>query len=94
MIWTKIHRWGVYGIAGAVLFGAGAVSSTAQYGLPRLWKASSEVPMLRAENQGLRVQLAPTRSKTDAPTDNMASPDGITTCPVQQNGWHPPMREL
>lgn len=91
MIWTKIHRYGVYALAGAALFGAGSISSTAQYGLPSLWNKAAQVPHLQAENRAIRG--AQTHSKANRPTDSIDIPGGIN-CPMQQGGWRPPMRDL
>lgn len=89
MIWTKIHRYGAYALAGAALFGAGAISSTAQYGLPSLWSKAAQVPHLQAENRAIRGDQ--THSKTDAP-DASPSLGGDINCPMKNGAlWRPPL---
>lgn len=91
MMWARIHRYGVYALAGGALFGAGSVSSTVQFGVPRLWHTAAQVPALVAENHVLKGQA--THSKTDSPEADPTYPRGIN-CPLPQNGWRPPMRDL
>lgn len=89
MIWTNIHRYAVYALVGAALFGAGAVSSTANYNLPGLWNKAAQVPRLQAENRA--IKSTQTHSKSGSQSEQVPSMDGIN-CPMRNGAlWRPPM---